>query len=79
MYKQFDIVTISTTKRIRFLSGPPNSAANPQGQWSIIGFVGSEAVLAKESTIVRVPLTDIKPVARYNLDQFLQKLYRTGI
>lgn len=78
MFKQLDIVQILTTKRIRYLSGPEGHTTNPNGNWSIVGFVGSEAVLSKENTLVRVPLSDIQKVASYSVDRFVEQLSSAG-
>jgi hypothetical protein len=78
MFKQLDIVQIITTKQIKFLSGPEGHAANPHGNWSIVGFVGSEAVLSKENTLVKIPLSDIRRVASYSVDKFMEQLSSTG-
>lgn len=78
MFKQLDIVSIVTTKGIKYLSGPEGHATNPHGNWSIVGFVGSDAVLAKESTLIKVPLSDLKKVAAYNPEKFLKQLSTAG-
>ena len=78
MLRQFDIVQIITTKQIKYLSGPQGHASGPNGNWSIVGFVGNDAILAKESTLVRVPLTDIRQVGGYNIDKLLDRLSTTG-
>ena len=62
MFRQFDIIQIITTKGIKYLSGPEGHTTSPHGNWTIVGFVGPDAILAKENTLVRVPLTDIKKV-----------------
>ena len=78
MFKQLDIVQIVTTKKIKYLSGPEGHSTDPHGNWSIVGFVGPEAVLAKENTLVRIPLSDIKKVASYSMDGFLEQLSTAG-
>ena len=78
MLKQFDIVTIVTTKSIKYLSGPEGHTTSPNGNWSIVGFVGSEAILAKENTLVRVPQSDLKRVANYDLESLHKKIASAG-
>tara|TARA_R100001244_G_scaffold25113_2_gene25416 strand:- start:76737 stop:77024 length:288 start_codon:yes stop_codon:yes gene_type:complete len=78
MFNQFDVVQLSTTKGIRFLSGPQGGATDPHGNWSIIGFVELDAIIAKDTTIVRVPVADLKKVASYNLDSFMSKIQNAG-
>lgn len=74
MLKQFDIVRIKTTKRIRYLSSPSNNIATPHGNWSIVGFVGQDAIISKEKTLVRVPLSDIEKIASYNIENLFNKI-----
>ena len=78
MLKQLDIVQIITTKGIKYLSGPEGHAANPHGNWSIVGFIGSDVVLSKENTLVRVPIPDIRRVASYNVEGLVKQLSTTG-
>lgn len=78
MFYQFDVVQLSTTKGVRFLSGPQGGAADPHGNWSIIGFVELDAIIAKDTTIVRAPVADLKKVASYNLDSFIAKIQNAG-
>lgn len=78
MFKQLDIVQIVTTKGIKYLSGPAGQATDPHGHWSIVGFVGTDAIISKESTLVRVPLSDIRKIAEYNVDGLLNKLNDAG-
>ena len=78
MFKQLDIVQILTTRGIKFLSGPEGQATTPQGNWSIVGFVGSEVILSKENTLVKVPLSDIRKVASYSVEGFMEQLTSAG-
>lgn len=78
MYKQFDMVHILTTKGIRYLSGPQGAPANPNGNWSIIGFIENDVMLAKDSTIVRVPVSDVRKIGSYDLDKIINKVFHTG-
>lgn len=78
MYKQFDMVHILTTKGIRYLSGPQGVPANPNGNWSIVGFIEEDAILAKDNTLVRAPLSDIRKVGSYDLDKIINKVFHTG-
>ena len=78
MFKQFDIVQIITTKSIKYLSGPEGHVTSPHGNWSIIGFVGQDCILAKENTLVRVPQKDIRRVANYDLDALFKKISAAG-
>lgn len=78
MFKQFDIVQIMTTKGIKYLSGPAGRATNPNGNWSIVGFVGPEAVLAKENTLVKVPLKDLRRVGQFDIENLYEEMSTAG-
>jgi hypothetical protein len=78
MLKTFDIVQLLTTKRVKFRSGPKGYAATPQGNWVVIGFIDGEALIAREGTIVKAPLIDLRKVGSYNKDEFYRKLATAG-
>lgn len=78
MLKQFDVIQIITTKRIRYLSAPAGSASSPQGDWNVIGMINSDVVAAKNDTMIRVPIQDTRKVGSYNLNAFLEQLYNAG-
>jgi len=61
------------------MSAPPGQATNPNGNWSIVGFVKSDALIAKERTLARVPIADLRKVASLNKAEFYKKLNRAGM
>ncbi|MEM3000678.1 MAG: hypothetical protein QXP41_00600 [Candidatus Nitrosocaldus sp.] len=63
-----------TTKNVKYLNGPPGRPTSPKGEWSIVGFVDGDCILAKQSTIIRVPPNDIVVVASYSLDSFMHRI-----
>jgi hypothetical protein len=77
-YRQFDVVRLLHTKNIKYLSGPRGRATSPKGEWSIIGFIDREAILAKQNTIIRIPIPDIVRIAEYNKDALFDKLKQAG-
>lgn len=77
-YRQFDVVRLIHTRRVKYLSGPSERATAPKGEWSIVGFVERDAVLAKQSTIIRVPVGDIERIAEYDKKVLVDKLKNTG-
>lgn len=77
-YRQFDVVRLIHTRRVKYLSGPSERATAPKGEWSIVGFVERDAVLAKQSTIIRVPVGDIERIAEYDKKVLVDKLKSTG-
>lgn len=78
MLKQYDIVRIITTKRIRYLSAPPGITITPHGNWSIVGFIANEAIIAKQNTLIKIPVSDISKIGGMNLEKFHQQLFNAG-
>jgi len=75
---QFDVVRLVHTKNIKYLSGPSGRPTAPKGDWTIVGFVDNDCILAKQSTIVRVPPSDIILIASYSMQTFDKKLSEVG-
>jgi hypothetical protein len=75
---QFDVVRLVHTKNIKYLSGPNGRATAPKGDWTVVGFVDSDCILAKQSTIVRVPPSDVILIASYSMQTFDKKLFEVG-
>ncbi len=74
MWNQFDIVRIVSTKRVQYLSAPAGTQVTPRGDWSIVGFMGGDAVLAKNEVLIRIPINDVKKVITYDPDWFYKRL-----
>lgn len=64
--RQLDRVQILTTRNVRYRSDRPGHKADPHGFWSVIGFVGKEALIAKGTALVRIPIEDIRKVGEYD-------------
>lgn len=64
---QMDLVKIKTTKNVKFLSSNPGHMPNPDGVWSVVGFIGSDALITKDTTVVRIPVSDLRLVGKYKL------------
>ena len=73
-YAQFDVVRLLHIKNVKYLSGPPGRATSPKGEWTIVGFVDRDAVLAKQSTLIRVPVGDVVRIAEYDKKLFYSRL-----
>ena len=65
MYKQFDLVQLITTKNIKYLSSEANIVSNPRGIWSVVGFIGQDALLSSGTTLIRIPVKDMILYAEY--------------
>lgn len=66
LLQQFDQVELLTTKGVTYMSDRPGNAPSPHGIWNVVGIIEGEALLAKESALIRIPINDIKKVATYN-------------
>jgi hypothetical protein len=73
LFRKFDVVQLLTVKHIKFVSGPKNRPASPHGNWSVVGFVKSDLMLAKDSTIVLAPPDSVRRVAEYDVEEFLKR------
>lgn len=56
------------------MSSPAGKATTPQGNWIVTGFIKNEVVATKEGTIIKVPISDIRKVASYSIDELLNNL-----
>lgn len=68
-----------TTKNVKYLSSPAGKATTPQGNWIVTGFVNNEAIATKEGTIIKVPISDIKKVASYSINELLENLKKAAL
>ena len=72
--KRFDLVRLLTIKNVKYVSGPAGRAASPQGVWSVIGNVGVMIFLAKEDTVIEIPIIDIVKIADYSVERVLNNV-----
>jgi hypothetical protein len=79
--QQLDQVELLTVKRVKYLSTRPGYAPSPHGRWSVVGLVDGDALLAKDNTLIRIPVGDIKKVCTHDRQQvldFLEELCYKG-
>ena len=74
MLRQFDVVQLIDEKHVTYVSGPRGMSASPKGNWSVVGFVDIDVILAKESTIIRVPLQYVRKIAAYDVQNVLDMI-----
>ena len=75
MIKRFDLVSIKTVNRVKWLSGPASRPATPQGNWVVICGVGkNELMLSKDETLIRIPISDVFKVADYGVDHAIRSV-----
>lgn len=74
-YKHSDIVYILSTKDVNYVNGPKGNPANPRGNWQIVGFLpNGDILLAKDDTIIKTKITNIRRIASYDPDVVSKKL-----
>ena len=72
---KFDMVKLKTVKNVKYLSGPANRPATPKGVWIVCHtFADTTALLAKDETVIRIPIDDIVLLGKYNINTMLQKI-----
>jgi hypothetical protein len=74
-----DIIQLVTTKNVYYISAPPGKVVSPQGNWIVTGFVERDVIAAKEGTIIRVPVRDVRRVARYSMEELFRQLKKAAL
>ena len=72
--RQFDNIKLRTTKNIKYVSAPPGIMPNPQGIWNVVGNLGKELLICKESALCKVPISDVYIVGRSMVDHYASEL-----
>lgn len=73
-----DLVQIKTVENVKWLSGPKGTKPSPHGVWSISHFLGGDAIIAKDGTLVRIPVSDIQRVGTLTLNRVYEQLANAG-
>jgi len=73
-FNSLDVVQLTTTKNVEFMSGPKGQTPNPNYYWSIVGFIDGQAILSKEGTIIKAPMSDIRRVGESGVDHVMKRL-----
>jgi hypothetical protein len=76
---QLDIVQLLRTNRINFLSGPKNYVTSPHGNWTVVGRIKDDVIIAKDQTLARVPIVDVRVVGVYSIDDAMSRIRNAGI
>ena len=69
--QQLDQVELLTVKRVKYLSTRPGYSPSPHGKWSVVGLIDGDALLAKDDTLIRIPLGDIRKVCTHDPRQVI--------
>jgi hypothetical protein len=75
-FEQFDAVNLITTKNVKWLNDHPGRMPDPDGVWSIVCTYPSsgELMLQKESALIRIPASDVRKIANYDVSKVFNKL-----
>jgi hypothetical protein len=74
--EQLDRVQVLTTKNVQYVSDRLGIKPDPHGTWSVVGFVEKEALLAKGTALIRIPVKDIRKVGEYDRSIVIRKVER---
>jgi hypothetical protein len=79
-FEQFDLVKITTTKRVKWMMDVPGNSPDPNGIWSIICLYPKNGLLLiqKDTALARIPASDVVKVANYDIENVFDKLKKTG-
>ena len=72
--RQFDNIKLRTTTNIKYVSAPPGTMPSPQGIWSVVGIIGKELLICKESALCKVPVSDVYVAGRSMVDHYASEL-----
>ena len=75
---QFDVVQLKTVTRVKYLSGPRGYTTSPQGNWTVVSRVDNDVIIAKDNTLIRVPVSDVRVVAVYSIDNVMNNIINAG-
>jgi len=72
--RQLDRVQILTTRNVKYMSNLPGQIADPHGFWSVVGFISKEALIAKGTALIRIPIKDVRKVGEYSKETVISSL-----
>ena len=75
-YERFDLVSLVTTKNVKWLIDLPGKMPDPKGAWSIICIFPKsyELLLQKDSALIRAPISDVRKIANYEIGKVFEEL-----
>lgn len=79
-YKLFDICQLIRAHGVKLMSGPPGINISPHGNWFVVGNIkGGDLVLAKEGTIIVVPVSDVRKICDYDIEKVISEIKRMKV
>ena len=79
-FEQFDVVQITTTKNVTWMSNTPGSNTDPNGKWSVVCTYPKKGnlLIQKESATALIPAADVIKVANYDILQVFDKIEQSS-
>lgn len=68
--RRFDLVRLKTTKNVSYLS----EDIDPHGVWSVIAILGTDLLLCKKKSVIKIPASDVLLHHSYDLKQVLNSI-----
>jgi hypothetical protein len=75
-FERFDIVSIITTKNVKWMCDLPGKYPDPKGPWTIVCTFprSGEILIQKNTALARIPAADTIKVANYELENVFNKI-----
>lgn len=72
--KQLDIVYITSTAKVKYLSAPKDREVTPKGLWTVAAIIGDDVLITKDKTVVLIPSSDVLKAMDNHVDCILNYL-----
>jgi hypothetical protein len=77
---RFDLAVIKDISNVKYLSGPSNRPAKPTGTWLVtFVFTDDTILISKDETLVRLPISDVEVIGRYDLQKAKEQIEAAGV
>lgn len=78
-FEQFDIIRITTTRNVKWMTDIPGQIPNPNGIWSIICTYPKtgELLIQKDTALVKIPAIDVIKVANFSMNTVFERLEKS--
>jgi hypothetical protein len=74
-FEPFDIVALSTTKNVKWMSDIVGSLPDPNGKWTVIcSFPDRTLLLQKDTALIKAPVEDVIKIANYEIMNVFEQL-----
>jgi hypothetical protein len=63
---RFDQVSLITTKNVTYVSTESPEMPTSGGAWTVVALIGTDLILTKDMTVIRLPSKDVLKIADYD-------------